>query len=157
MGMITPDRGEVLFEGRDITRLPMYKRARFGIGYLSQEPSIFQRLTVRENLNAILETISISRAERNRRASMLIERFSLEEVANSHPEIVKVPAPRVRMRALGNSSLDFELLAWIGHPQLRGRIRHDLLINIYKAFKQNGIEIPFPQTDIHVRSMPEQD
>jgi lipopolysaccharide export system ATP-binding protein len=84
MGMITPDRGEVLFEGRDITRLPMYKRARFGIGYLSQEPSIFQRLTVRENLNAILETISISQAERNRRASMLIERFSLEEVANSH-------------------------------------------------------------------------
>ena len=84
MGMITPDRGEVLFEGRDITRLPMFKRARFGIGYLSQEPSIFQRLTVRENLNAILETISISRAERNRRASMLIERFSLEEVANSH-------------------------------------------------------------------------
>jgi len=81
----------------------------------------------------------------------------LEEVANSHPEIVKVPAPRVRMRALGISSLDFELLAWIGHPQLRGRIRHDLLINIYKAFKQNDIEIPFPQTDIHVRSMPEQD
>jgi len=81
----------------------------------------------------------------------------LEEVANSHPEIVKVPAPRVRMRALGISSLDFELLAWIGHPQLRGRIRHDLLISIYKGFKQNDIEIPFPQTDIHVRSMPEQD
>ncbi len=81
----------------------------------------------------------------------------LEEVATSHPEVVKVPAPRVRMRSLGNSSLDFELLAWIGHPQLRGRIRHDLLMNVYKAFKQHGIEIPFPQTDIHLRSTPEKD
>ncbi len=84
MGMITPDKGQVLFEGRDITRMAMYKRARHGIGYLSQEPSIFQRLSVRQNLMAILETMSLSRAERNRRADMLIERFSLEEVSNSH-------------------------------------------------------------------------
>ena len=84
MGMITPDRGQVLFEGRDITRMAMYKRARHGIGYLSQEPSIFQRLSVRDNLMAILETMSLSRAERHRRADMLIERFSLEEVKNSH-------------------------------------------------------------------------
>ena len=81
----------------------------------------------------------------------------LEKTANDHPEVVKQPSPRVRMRAFGTSSLDFELLAWIDHPQLRGRIRHDLLKGIYKNFKQNGIEIPFPQTDIHVRSMPEQD
>ena len=84
MGMISPDRGQVLFEGRDITRMAMYKRARHGIGYLSQEPSIFQRLSVRQNLMAILETMSLSRAERHRRADMLIERFSLEEVSNSH-------------------------------------------------------------------------
>ena len=84
MGMISPDRGQVLFEGRDITRMAMYKRARHGIGYLSQEPSIFQRLSVRQNLMAILETMSLSRAERNRRADMLIERFSLEEVSKSH-------------------------------------------------------------------------
>ncbi|MCP4455323.1 MAG: LPS export ABC transporter ATP-binding protein [Planctomycetes bacterium] len=84
MGMITPDRGQVLFEGRDITRMAMYRRARHGIGYLSQEPSIFQRLSVRQNLMAILETMSLSRAERHRRADMLIERFSLEEVAHSH-------------------------------------------------------------------------
>ena len=81
----------------------------------------------------------------------------LQEVATSHPKIVQQPTPRVRMRALGNSSLDFELLAWIDHPQSRGIIRHDLLMSIYKAFKENGIEIPFPQTDIHLRSMPEQD
>jgi lipopolysaccharide export system ATP-binding protein len=83
MGMISPDRGQVLFEGRDITRMAMYKRARHGIGYLSQEPSIFQRLSVRQNLMAILETMSLSRAERHRRADMLIERFSLEEVSKS--------------------------------------------------------------------------
>ena len=84
MGMITPEAGQVVFEGRDITRMPMYKRARLGIGYLSQEPSIFQRLSVRDNLLAILETMSMSRAERRDRAERLIERFSLEEVAHSH-------------------------------------------------------------------------
>jgi len=83
MGMITPNRGLVIFEGRDITKLQMYKRARLGIGYLSQEPSIFQRLSVRDNLYAILETMSITRAERARRADMLIERFGLTEVADS--------------------------------------------------------------------------
>jgi lipopolysaccharide export system ATP-binding protein len=84
MGMIAPDSGAVIFDGRNITQLPMYKRARLGVGYLSQEPSIFQRLTVRENLYAILETMSITNTERNRKADMLIERFALTEVANSH-------------------------------------------------------------------------
>ena len=83
MGMINPEAGSVTFEGLDITKLPMYKRARLGIGYLSQEPSIFQRLSVRDNLYAILETMSITKAERNRKADMLIERFALTEVANS--------------------------------------------------------------------------
>jgi lipopolysaccharide export system ATP-binding protein len=83
MGMITPNGGSVVFEGMDITQLPMYKRARLGIGYLSQEPSIFQRLSVRDNLYAILETMSITRAERDRKADMLIEHFALSEVAES--------------------------------------------------------------------------
>jgi len=80
---------------------------------------------------------------------------TLEEIANSLPSVVKQPAARVRMRALGNSSLDFELLVWIDVPELRGRVRHDLLMNIYKVFNQKGIQIPFPQTDIHVRSLPD--
>jgi lipopolysaccharide export system ATP-binding protein len=83
MGMITPDGGQVLFEGRDVTGLPMYKRARLGIGYLSQEPSIFQRLSVRDNLLAILETMSVSSVERYHTANMLIKRFGLTEVADS--------------------------------------------------------------------------
>ena len=83
MGMIAPNNGSVIFEGRDITKLQMYRRARLGIGYLSQEPSIFQRLSVRDNLYAVLETMSITTAERNRRAVRLIERFGLGEVAGS--------------------------------------------------------------------------
>ena len=83
MGMVTPDDGAVIFEGRAITRLQMYKRARLGIGYLSQEPSIFQRLSVRENLYAILETMSITKAQRNHKADRLIYHFGLSEVAES--------------------------------------------------------------------------
>ncbi|HEY5774677.1 MAG TPA: mechanosensitive ion channel family protein [Xanthomonadales bacterium] len=78
----------------------------------------------------------------------------LEDIANENPQVVKDPAPRARMRALGNSSLDFELMAWIELPELRGLVRHELLMNIYKVFNQKGITIPFPQTDIHVRSLP---
>ena len=83
MGMIVPDGGQVTFEGHDITKMPMFKRARLGMGYLSQEPSVFQRLSVRDNLRAILETMSITNKERNKRADALIERFSLTEVINS--------------------------------------------------------------------------
>ena len=79
----------------------------------------------------------------------------LEDTATAHTQVVRQPSPRVRMRAFGASSLDFELLAWINHPQERGLIKHDLLMAIYKALNENGIEIPFPQTDIHLRSMPE--
>ncbi|MHC5088504.1 MAG: LPS export ABC transporter ATP-binding protein [Planctomycetota bacterium] len=83
IGMIVPDGGSVHFEGHDITKQPMYKRARLGMGYLSQEPSVFQRLTVKDNLMAILETMAISRGERKRRAADLVERFGLGEVVNS--------------------------------------------------------------------------
>jgi lipopolysaccharide export system ATP-binding protein len=83
VGMITPNKGSVFFRDKDVTKLPMYRRARLGIGYLSQEPSIFQRLSVRDNLYAILETMSITKAEHDRKADMLIDRFSLREVAES--------------------------------------------------------------------------
>ena len=83
IGMIVPDGGSVVFEGTDVTKLPMYKRARLGMGYLSQEPSVFQRLSVRDNLRAILETMSITMSERDRKADLLIERFGLSEVRES--------------------------------------------------------------------------
>jgi len=80
LGMVTPDSGAVAFDGADITHLPMYKRARRGIGYLSQERSDFQRLTVWQNLQAILETLHLSRAERHRRANVLLEQYGLMKV-----------------------------------------------------------------------------
>jgi len=79
----------------------------------------------------------------------------LEKTANDNPDVVKMPSPRVRMRAFGTSSLDFELLAWIGHPEQRGLVRHELLKSIYKNLNQQGITIPFPQTDVHLHGMPE--
>lgn len=78
----------------------------------------------------------------------------LAKIALDHPEIVRNPAPRVRFRAFGPSSLDFELLAWIDHPELRGRIVHELNKAIYKGLGQADIQIPFPQSDVHIRSMP---
>ncbi len=78
VGMIGPDEGTVIFAGEDISELPMYQRARRGIGYLSQEPSIFQRLTVEENLLAILETLKeLSKSQRLEKAEELMERFGL--------------------------------------------------------------------------------
>jgi lipopolysaccharide export system ATP-binding protein len=77
MGMIAPDGGKVEFDGYDITSLPMYKRARRGMGYLSQEPSIFQRMTVEQNLLAILETTRRSRRQRHEEAARLMDQFGL--------------------------------------------------------------------------------
>lgn len=78
VGMIDPDEGSVHFDGRDVTTLAMYKRAQRGMGYLSQEPSVFQRLTVRENLLAILDTMrGLSRSDRHDRADQLLEQFGL--------------------------------------------------------------------------------
>jgi lipopolysaccharide export system ATP-binding protein len=88
MGMITPNAGVVIFEGNDITNLPMFRRARLGIGYLSQEPSIFQRLSVRDNLYAILETMAITTQQRKQRADELIARFGLTEVADSQGRVI---------------------------------------------------------------------
>jgi lipopolysaccharide export system ATP-binding protein len=88
MGMITPNAGVVTFDGTDITNLPMFRRARLGIGYLSQEPSIFQRLSVRDNLYAILETMAITRQQRKQRADELIKRFGLAEVADSQGKVL---------------------------------------------------------------------
>lgn len=81
MGMIDMDGGRVVFDGRDISSLPMYQRARLGMGYLSQEPSVFQRLTVRQNLLAILETRPMSRVSRRQKADLLLGQFHLTHKA----------------------------------------------------------------------------
>lgn len=81
IGMIEMDGGAVRFDGKDVSRLPMYRRARLGMGYLSQEPSIFQRLSVEQNITAILETRKMRRGERRKRAGALLEQFGLTHIA----------------------------------------------------------------------------
>ena len=78
IGMIAPESGSVEFDGRDVTRLPMYQHARAGMGYLAQEPSVFQRLTCEQNLMAILQTLPLTVAERTDRCNALLAQFGLE-------------------------------------------------------------------------------
>lgn len=82
---------------------------------------------------------------------------TLEATANEHEGVCKMPEPRVRFRRFGDSSLEFDLLCWINQPVDRGRISHELNCAVYKAFQRESILIPFPQRDLHVRSMPPQD
>jgi lipopolysaccharide export system ATP-binding protein len=82
IGMVDPEEGSVFFKGRDVTQRPMYRRARLGMGYLSQEPSVFQRLTVEENLLAILQTMRINRKERHSRCAALLEQYGLTQKAH---------------------------------------------------------------------------
>ncbi len=81
VGLIKPTAGRVFFDGKDVTDEPMYRRARMGMGYLSQEPSIFRRLTVEENVLAILETLPIARRERRRRLQGLLEELKISHLA----------------------------------------------------------------------------
>lgn len=83
VGVIRPEAGQIFFRGEDITALPMYQRARLGIGYLSQEPSIFRKLTVEENIMAILETLDIPQSERDKRLKKLLEDLDIAYLAKN--------------------------------------------------------------------------
>ncbi len=80
VGLIRPDAGRISIDGKDISALPMYRRARRGIGYLAQEPSVFRRLTVEENVLAILETLPIGRQEQERRLESLLDELSIKRL-----------------------------------------------------------------------------
>jgi len=79
-GIIPPDKGRIVFDKQDITRMPMHMRARCGIGYLSQEPSIFRKLTVEENILAVLETLGFSPRERKRRCDELLDELKISHL-----------------------------------------------------------------------------
>lgn len=81
LGLVRPDDGQIYFEGKEISRLPVYKRARMGMGYLSQEPSIFRKLTVEENILAVLETLDISVHERAARLKALLQELGMDKLA----------------------------------------------------------------------------
>ncbi len=83
VGLIQPNAGQIMLDGEDITGMPMYKRARRGIGYLSQEPSIFRKLSVEDNILAILETLPLSNAEREERLEKLLDELSIKRLRKS--------------------------------------------------------------------------
>jgi lipopolysaccharide export system ATP-binding protein len=83
VGLIQPLSGRILLDGEDITKLPMFERARRGIGYLSQEPSIFRKLSVEDNILAILETLPLSSAERSERLEKLLDELSIKRLRKS--------------------------------------------------------------------------
>ncbi len=81
LGLAKPNRGKVLLDGRDITHQPMYRRARLGLGYLAQAPSIFAKLSVRDNIMAILQTLKLNRQERKERLESALEELNLTSLA----------------------------------------------------------------------------
>src|SRR5438477_8142880 len=83
VGLISPDSGEVLLDGKEITQLPMYQRARSGISYLPQEPSVFRKLSVEENLLAILETLPLTQEERSARLQALLDELGIARLART--------------------------------------------------------------------------
>ena len=83
VGVIPPNRGRIVFDNYDITNLPIHERCRFGITYLSQEASIFRKLTVEENISAILETLPIGKSERKRRLDSLLEELNIAHLRKS--------------------------------------------------------------------------
>jgi lipopolysaccharide export system ATP-binding protein len=83
VGLVRPDQGWVSLDGTDITKMPMYQRAKHGIGYLPQEPSVFRKLTVADNLMAVLETMNLSSAERKERRDTLLGELGIAHLAGS--------------------------------------------------------------------------
>ncbi len=80
VGLVSPDAGEVYLDGRPLTKVPMFRRARQGIGYLAQEPSVFRRLTVEQNIMAILQTLKITDEERRQRLEVLLDELSIKHL-----------------------------------------------------------------------------
>jgi lipopolysaccharide export system ATP-binding protein len=83
VGLVRPHSGRVFFEGQDVTRRPMFQRARAGMGYLPQEESIFRKLTVEQNIMAILETTKMSKTQRKARCEELLHQFGIEHIAKN--------------------------------------------------------------------------
>jgi len=88
VGMVKPDQGHVFLDDQEITNLPMYQRARNGLGYLPQESSIFRKLTVHQNVMAILETMALSKSEREERASMLLDELGIERLSQQKASVL---------------------------------------------------------------------
>ena len=145
MGMIDPDRGTVSLDGRDISTMPMYQRARAGMGYLSQEPSIFQRLSVEDNLLAILQTTPLTRHRRHERCRELLEQFGLAHKAKdmartcSGGERRKLEIARALQGTSAKGLQHIIRVTWIDEPGT------DVSANSIKAFFEGSSHDRFGQ------------
>ncbi|MCG9911554.1 MAG: LPS export ABC transporter ATP-binding protein [Flavobacteriales bacterium] len=88
VGLVKPNEGKIFLESEEITNLPMYKRARLGLGYLPQEASVFRKMSVEDNLRAVLEMTSLSKAEQKNKMESLIDEFGLHKVRKSNGEVL---------------------------------------------------------------------
>ncbi len=108
VGLETPEAGRVQLAGEDVTKLPMYLRARLGLGYLPQEPSVFRKMTAAENILAVLETMGLRRREQLKRVEELLQEFGIEHVRNTRGDSLSGASdggPRSRARWRLNRSL----------------------------------------------------
>ena len=88
VGLITPNDGKVFLDDKDITNEPMYKRSQIGVGYLAQEPSVFRKLSVEDNINAVLEMTSLSKLEQHNKLEELLEEFGLMQVRKNRGDLL---------------------------------------------------------------------
>ncbi len=148
IGFIRPDSGRILLNGMDITRQPVYKRARLGMGYLLQEPSVFRRLTVEENIRAILEMLSVSKGEADRQTAELLEKLNITHLRRERAgtlsggerrrvEIARALAPRPTFLLLDEPFTGVD-------PIVRAEIQ-----DIIRRLKEEGLGILI--TDHNVR------
>ncbi len=140
VGLVRPERGRVVLNGRDITRLPMHRRARMGMGYLAQENSVFRRLTVEENIRLIWQQNHIPPAEQKQRLPLLLKEFGLSNLSNQ-PAFTLSGGERRRVeiaRALATNP-DFLLLdePFTGVDPIAVSDIQEIIINL----KQKGIGI----------------
>ena len=88
VGLVKPNEGEIFFDNEKITNLPMYKRAQRGIGYLAQEASIFRKLSVEDNIRAVLEMTKLTKAEQNKKTESLLEEFGLQRIRKNRGDLL---------------------------------------------------------------------